>query len=99
MAVPPPPSGVTQAVPLTDCSLTGLATISDELTMTEMKIELFGEVYNKDDHDRKNWHCYSTNLGVTRLPSLCRTIVQKSCSSSLVGLVRGPNTDARLENK
>lgn len=26
-------------------------------------------------------------------------IVQKSCSSSLVGLVRGPNTEARLENK
>lgn len=38
----------------------------DELTMMEIKIELFGEVYNKDDHDRKNWHCNSTNLGATR---------------------------------
>ena len=29
---------VTQTVQLTDCSLTVLATISEELTMTEMKI-------------------------------------------------------------
>ena len=42
-APPPPPAGGNSGcATVTDCSLAILVTISDELTMTEMKIELFG---------------------------------------------------------